>query len=129
MSHIRKNRVDRCDQSGAGTPVVRQREFIPGMPRGFNVRKNIRSAEAVNRLFGITDQKQQAVCGGKEPGEDAVLNVVGILKFVDKSGLVFLADGLRKRVAPFFRQRLFNQHKQIFEELNIFLGLAHLQFR
>lgn len=51
---------------------------------GLQIGVNVRTAKAVNRLFGVANEKQRAALLDKNLAENFVLQRVGILKFVNQ---------------------------------------------
>ena len=70
-----------------------ERVAVPRVFRRLKVGVNVRSAKAVNRLFGIADQKQRAVLGDEDFLEDFVLQRVGVLEFINQRGFPVFGNG------------------------------------
>ena len=96
--------IDRRDHRLAGAEVGIQILVPPGgVTTGPKIGVNIRPAEGIDRLLGVADQQQRAVLivfrYPVDAIEDAVLQRVGILKFVDQRDRKLLTDNLGQPVA------------------------------
>ena len=65
--YIGKQGVNGRYQARFGAPVFRQREFGIRMSGGVHIGKNVSPPEAVNRLLGVADQKENLILVGKKP--------------------------------------------------------------
>ena len=70
-----------------------KRVAVPRVSGGLQVGVNIRTAKAVNRLFGVADEKQRAVLGNENLLEDFILQRVGVLEFVNQCGFPVFGNG------------------------------------
>ena len=76
--------ADAVDQLGM-TAVVDGEGVMPvRILRGLQIGVNVRTAKAVNRLFGVANEKQRAALFDKNLAENFILQRVGILEFVNQ---------------------------------------------
>ena len=94
----REQGIDSFYQCGLRTPVCLQ---VIALDRRqltrLHISEYIAAAKAVNRLLRIADQGQAEVLGEFvtrliDMTEDAILNTVGVLKFVDHGNRILLAQ-------------------------------------
>ena len=88
-----EQRAYAADKRGMAAVVGGERVAVLRVSGGLQVGVNVRSAKAVNRLFGIADQKQRAVLGDEDFLEDFVLQRVGVLELVDQRGFPVFGNG------------------------------------
>ncbi|CRZ81822.1 Uncharacterised protein [Vibrio cholerae] len=81
--------------SRAGAPVRTQGVVSAHLITRFDVSENIGATEGVNRLFRVADHQQATLRMVQiQPTENAVLQRVGILEFVDHRHRIKRADPL-----------------------------------
>ena len=93
--------VDRADHGGGGAVVGGQSPGgLAGARARLQVGVDIRAAKTVDRLLGVADQ-QQAGAGplAVDALEDAPLQRVGVLEFINERHRVLAGDGLRQTLA------------------------------
>src|SRR5256885_3245379 len=97
-----KDEIDRSKERGLRTPVHVERMRMPRVIACFEIRKYVGAAKAVDGLLGISDQEHGKIGAAIDPAEDAVLNRIGVLEFVDQRCRVALActRGERRTVLP-----------------------------
>ena len=70
------------------TPVLIQRKLLRCILPCIEIRENVGTAETVDRLFWITDEKDGAIRPVINLAENVVLNRVCILKFINQCHLI-----------------------------------------
>src|ERR1700680_957727 len=103
---LKKQLIDRVEKRCFRAPVRGQSKRPVSFLRCFEVGKDIGSAEAIDGLLGITDQEEAMIFGTKGGSEDFVLCWIGVLKLVDQSRGVLVADGAGERGASFLPERV-----------------------
>ena len=108
-----KKGIDRLNQFGSRTPVVKKGKSMMGLAGGLQIGKYIGPAEPVNGLFGIADHHQNVIGSTKQDFEDLILRAVGILEFVHQGGPVAEADGRSQTAASIASQGLGGPRQQV----------------
>ena len=109
-----KQAIDAINHPRRGAPVGIERIVGGDVPTRFHVGKDIRAAEGVNGLLGITNQQQRGVClTPPDAAKDSVLLGVGILKFVDHRYRKALANRAGQRFAALPAQGVIQAAKHI----------------
>src|SRR5690606_20746188 len=98
------------------------------MAARFEVAEDVRTTEAVDRLFGIADEEYRRTAVPVDMAKDAVLNRIGILEFVDQGSAVTAADGLGEALAVFRVQRGSQTVQQVVVADDLQRVLAPVQF-
>ena len=98
--------IDRCHHAVAGAEVGAERmQAAGGGLTCAQVGIDVGTAKGIDRLLGVADQEQAGVrvivFDAVNALEDAVLNRVGILEFVDQRDRELLADQRRQTLAAF----------------------------
>ena len=121
-----KQAADAFDQAAVAAAVGTERVAGAGIIGGLQIGKDVGAAKAVNRLLGIAHQKQRRAGLGKRALENAVLQRVGVLKFVDQRHPPFGRHRLRQLagVAVFRLQGAGNVEQQIIETALGIVGLG-----
>ncbi len=109
--------VERGDQLGRRAVVGRQVEgFAIGLLLGRHVSGQVRAAESVDRLLGVTDEAQRGITAlGIDAVEDGVLDRVGVLELVDQRQRIGGAQRGRQVLADRALQCLIQTIQQVVE--------------
>lgn len=76
--------ADAVNQLGMAAVVDGKGVMPVRILRGLQIGVNVRTAKAVNRLFGVANEKQRAALFDKNLAENFILQRVGILEFVNQ---------------------------------------------
>ena len=120
--------VHRGDQPRLGAPVLAEREAIAGVVRGFKVGEDIRSAEAIDGLLRVANQKEKGNAAREGAAKDRVLDGVRVLEFINEGGPVTGLEVCGQRFATRSRQGVIQARQQVIVILNLALGLAAREF-
>ncbi len=102
----RKEVIDRSSHLRVGAVVFVEGEQGVSRPARGKIAVYIGTAKAVDRLFGVADQKEM-MCPVTEQGrKDGVLLTIGILKFIDQCGPKTLRQSMSQQPAVVALQRL-----------------------
>ena len=128
MLGLRKDGVEGGDQSGHRAAVLGQGVGRCDVAGRLEVGEDVRPAKPVDRLLGVTDQKERPLPVGKQPRKNRDLQLVGVLELVDENRPVFAPDGFdqaacRRRC----RRRPGHPQQQVVEGLDIALQLSALE--
>lgn len=93
--------ADAIDQLGMAAVVDGKGVMPVRILRGLQIGVNVRTAKAVNRLFGVANEKQRAALFDKNLAENFVLQRVGILEFVNQRDFPVCRRRFCQRVAVF----------------------------
>ena len=72
---------------------------MPGRP---HIGKEVGPPETVDRLFGVADQKEDALFAPEDAPEDGILDRVRVLKLIDQRSPVIRPDRLCQSSPPVF---------------------------
>ena len=78
-----KKAIDRRQEWLFGTPVRDQRKLSVRYFGRFEISEDIGSAESVDGLFRITNEKEAMILGTEDGSKDFVLRWIGVLKLID----------------------------------------------